>query len=201
MCCVESFDGALMITPCVPAPDADTSSRPVLAAHGCSTNEPDRDHDGVPDKDDAYPDDPTRWKAEGPCGEGQIPSMKIYFIPFKTETLEPVKMGKTIELESTTALWVYDNDKVAGDIKSILQRAKEPLEENKVEIRKNQIRLKVVFPKESLIYYVDKDGTVLKNKSLTRMTDEQMEELELKIKNIGGILDLNVKPDWKDHLR
>ena len=33
---------------------------PVLYAegHGCSMNEPDRDEDGVPDKDDAYPDDP-----------------------------------------------------------------------------------------------------------------------------------------------
>lgn len=33
---------------------------PVLyaAGHGCSMDEPDRDGDGVPDKDDAYPDDP-----------------------------------------------------------------------------------------------------------------------------------------------
>lgn len=37
------------------------SSIPVLyaAGHGCSMNEPDRDGDGVPDQDDAYPDDPT----------------------------------------------------------------------------------------------------------------------------------------------
>ncbi len=30
------------------------------ARHGCAVNEPDRDGDGVPDKDDPYPDDPTR---------------------------------------------------------------------------------------------------------------------------------------------
>ncbi len=174
--------------------------RPVLAAHGCAPNEPDRDGDGIPDKDDAYPDDPTRWKAEGPC-ESQTPALKLYFIPFKMETLEPVKMGKSIELESTAALWVYDNDKVVGDIKSILQRAKEPTKENVLTIRKTQIRLKVVFPKESLTYYVDKDGILLKNRNLSQMTAEQMEELELKIKNLTSILDLNLKPDWKDHLR
>lgn len=32
--------------------------------HGCSIREPDRDGDGVPDKNDAYPDDPSRTGAE-----------------------------------------------------------------------------------------------------------------------------------------
>ena len=172
----------------------------LYAAHGCATNDPDRDKDGVPDKDDKFPDDPTRSKDELLCDNKQTPLMKLYFIPFQTATLESVKI-KNIELQSEIAYWVYENLKVVEDFKEIFRRAKKMPSDNFKKFNNKRVRLKIHFPQEETVYYVDNGGFILRNKALYKFTDQQMEELEVKIKSLIAIVDLNIKLDWKDHLR
>lgn len=88
------------------------------AGHGCSTQEADRDGDGVPDRKDDFPDDPTRTGNENrKCGD-QVPAMQLFFIPFGTD---PGPMtGSTIETSSVTSLIACSDDGIGGTIKNIL---------------------------------------------------------------------------------
>ena len=150
-------------------------------AHGCPQNEPDRDGDGVPDKDDAYPDDPTEWK-----NADDQPLIKIYLIPFAlSSSLEATQ--EDIEHKSHIVLWIFDNDKAAGEFKKLIlanRTAGAPLENS-------QIRLKVVFPKENITVFVDREGHALKNpENKYAFSKADLQKIEQKIRSFVGVIDI-----------
>jgi hypothetical protein len=160
------------------------TSQPALAAHGCLTNEPDRDEDGVPDKDDPAPDDPTAGGlAEKYCGAEPL-SMKMFFIPFSSDIRGPVTKD-SIEGKKANAIWFCSKNQTGDSILAILEQAvkvrAEVMEAERQKMAPNHIRLKLVTMRSGTaenIYYADKNGVGTKNNVPFLLWPEQMSEIE-----------------------
>ena len=157
---------------------------PVFAAHGCLTNEPDRDEDGVPDKDDPFPDDPSRGGLEEKyCGDSPL-VMKMFFIPFSADIRGPVTKD-SIESRKANAYWFCSKNEVADSILNILTQAmKETAAMSELAagtMAPNHIRLKAAtlhLGTEDEIYYADKFGLATQEGKAFNLSQEQMAKIE-----------------------
>jgi hypothetical protein len=159
-----------------------------FAAHGCLTNEPDRDEDGVPDKDDPFPDDPLLGGlAEKYCGAEPL-TMKLFFIPFSAEVRNPVTKD-SIESKKANAIWFCSKNQEADNLLGILNAAakvkQEVLEAQK--LAPNHIRMKLTTIKggtDDIVYFADKYGAGTKEGEIFTLTPDQMEAIDASVAKI-----------------
>lgn len=156
----------------------------VFAAHGCLTHEPDRDQDGVPDKDDPFPDDPSRGGLEEKyCGDEPL-TMKMFFIPFSAELRGPITKD-SVESKKANAYWFCSKNEEADSILNILEQAvKETAAMSEMaagNMAPNHIRLKLAtlhLGTEVEIYYADKFGLAAQVGKAFNLSQEQMSKIE-----------------------
>lgn len=165
-------------------------STPVFA-HGCLTNEPDRDEDGVPDKDDSAPDDPTLGGlAEKYCGAEPL-TMKLFFIPFSSDISTPITKD-SIEGRKADAIWCCSKNAAAESVLATLNKAlsdtSSMAEVAAGKMSPNHIRLKLATVRsgtDDKVFYVDKFGLASHDGKSFYLNPEQMSQIEASVKQVG----------------
>lgn len=161
---------------------------PAFAAHGCLTNEPDRDEDGVPDKDDSFPDDPLLGGlGEKYCGAEPL-TMKLFFIPFSAEVRTPVTKD-SIESKKANAIWFCSKNQEADNLLAILNDAAESKNEvlEAQKLAPNHIRMKLATIKggtEDIVIFADKYGAGTKSGEPFTLTPDQMDAIDTTVAKI-----------------
>ena len=120
-------------------------------------------------------------------GIEEKPSIKIYYVPFDTETFVPITK-EDIESRSYLELWIYDNEQLVAEILSLLQG-----EKTSKKINDEGIRLKIENVKAGTVFFVDRDGVGFTNKGGSfLLTKAQVSKLQTKIVKLRGVVHVNV---------
>ena len=158
------------------------------AGHGCAPNEPDRDGDGTPDKDDPFPDDPTQGGYQNTHCGGRVPHAKLFFVPFNQEISSIMTRGD-IENKMENAIWFCSKEDAGEGIQKIVEDAidgQDPDEANLLDLEfdDRQIRLKLVTMDsegKEVVIWVDRLGIGMKQSRYFSLTAAELQDIENRI--------------------
>jgi hypothetical protein len=120
-------------------------------------------------------------------GMAEEPVMRLYFlVPFSIETFTPVTM-ENIGIQFGREVWFMEDRPFIMELVTMLKS-----HPTKKEIAAKGIRLKVDLGPVRGMYFVDKEGTVLKRDSKTtfQLSVEELERLERKLESFIGVVDV-----------
>lgn len=125
--------------------------------------------------------------------------MRVYFIPFTSETYIPITMAN-IESNSSYAIWFAKQTPPSLTARHPLIDRFERLLRSRpsaAKIATHFIRLKVVLPTGT--FYVDQGGTVLERGSgrTFQLSEEQMQQFEREIVYLDGVIDVTAAKEVK----
>ena len=125
---------------------------------------------------------------------GDEPIMRLYFlVPFAIETYTPVTM-ENIGTEFGHTIFFMEKHRFEQELVTVLES-----HPTKGQVFAKGIRLKAELGHLGSMYFVDKEGTVLKkdNGATFQLSGKELEWLEKQLESFVGVIDVNAYRKYK----